>query len=242
MMTFDAWAGLALPLACLLLLLIAAAQAPGPRHVRVSREGGTMFLSESFMHRGYTWIDRLAHLALKLGLSATAVSWFSLFLGLTSGLSMASGYWGIAAWLLTLSGLGDGMDGAMARQQGTSSRAGAVLDSALDRYVEFFFMMGVIYFYRGEIAVQLVALIALFGSFMVTYSTAKAEAMQVTPPRGWMKRAERLVWLIGGATVASISALMDLSGRPLFVVVLVIIATVTNFSAIVRLRALGRSV
>jgi CDP-diacylglycerol---glycerol-3-phosphate 3-phosphatidyltransferase len=115
MMAFDAWAGLALPLGCLVLLIIAAVQAPGLRHARVSREGGTMFLSEAVMHWGYAWIDRLAHLALKLGLSATAVSWLSLFLGLTSGLSMAGGYYGVAAWLLTLSGLGDGMDGAMAR-------------------------------------------------------------------------------------------------------------------------------
>jgi CDP-diacylglycerol---glycerol-3-phosphate 3-phosphatidyltransferase len=117
-----------------------------------------------------------------------------------------------------------------------------VLDSALDRYVEFFFMMGVIYFYRGEIGVQLIALVTLFGSFMVTYSTAKAEAMQVTPPRGWMKRAERLVWLIGGATLASTLPLVGQSGRPLFVAVLVIIAIVTNLSAIIRLQALARSV
>lgn len=242
MTTFDAWAGLALPVCCLLLLIIAAVQAPGQRHARVTREGGTMFLGEAIMHWGYAWIDRLARVALKLGLGATAVSWLSLLLGLASGLGMARGHFGLAAWLLTLSGLGDGMDGAMARQQGKSSRAGAVLDSALDRYVEFFFLAGVIYFYRGVIGVQLLALVALFGGFMVTYSTAKAEALQVTPPRGWMKRAERLVWLIGGAALASALPLAGHSGRPILVAVLAMIAIVANLSAIIRLWALSRSV
>ena len=253
MTTFDAWAGLALPVCCLLLLIIAAVQAPGQRHARVTREGGTMFLGEAIMHWGYAWIDRLARVALKLGLGATTVSWLSLLLGLGagaegfgaglgSGFGMARGHFGLAAWLLTLSGLGDGMDGAMARQQGKSSRSGAVLDSALDRYVEFFFLAGVIYFYRSVIGVQLLALVALFGGFMVTYSTAKAEALQVTPPRGWMKRAERLVWLTGGAALASALPLAGHSGRPILVAVLAMIAIVANLSAIIRLWALSRSV
>ena len=242
MTIFDAWAGLALPVCCVLLLIVGALQTPGKRHARVAREGGTIFLGEAIMHWGYAWIDRLARVALKLGLSATAVSWLSLFLGLASGLGMAWGHFGLAAWLLTLSGLGDGMDGAMARQQGNASRAGAVLDSALDRYVEFFFLMGVIYFYRGVVGVQLLALVALFGGFMVTYSTAKAEALQVTPPRGWMKRAERLVWLIGGATLASALPLAGHSGHPILVAVLALIAIMSNLSAIIRLIALSRSV
>ncbi|MBE35496.1 MAG: hypothetical protein CMI16_08070 [Opitutaceae bacterium] len=89
MTAFDAWAGLALPVCCVLLLVVAALQAPGKRHARVMREGGTIFLGEAIMHWGYAWIDRLARVALKLGLSATAVSWLSLFLGLASGLGMA---------------------------------------------------------------------------------------------------------------------------------------------------------
>jgi phosphatidylglycerophosphate synthase len=238
----DAWAGLTLPLVCLLLLVIAAIQGPHQRHARVTREGGTAFLGEPLMHWGYTWIDRLARLALWFKLSPTSVSWLSLLLGLGAGLGMAKGHFGLAAWLLALSGLGDGMDGAMARLQGKATRRGAVLDSALDRYVEFFCLAGLIYFYRGVIEVQMVALVALFGSFMVTYSTAKAEALSVKPPRGWMKRPERLVWLIGGAALASALPLAGCSGRPVLVAVLALIAVIANLSAIIRLFALSRSV
>ena len=49
MTAFDAWAGLALPVCCVLLLIVASLQAPGKRHARVTREGGTMFLSEAIM-------------------------------------------------------------------------------------------------------------------------------------------------------------------------------------------------
>lgn len=242
MTVFDAWAGLALPVVCLLLLLIAAMRAPAQRHARVAREGGTVFLGERLMHRGYAWIDRLARLALRLGFTADTVSWISLLLGLCAGAAAAGGHFGAAAWLLALSGLGDGMDGAMARQQGTPTRGGAVLDSALDRYVEFAFIAGLVWFYRGAPEVQMLALFALLGSFMITYSTAKAEALQVTPPRGWMKRAERMVWFTGGAAVASALPLAGFSGRPVLVGVLAVIAVFANLSAVIRLFALSRSV
>lgn len=242
MRTLDAWAGLALPVSCVVLLVIAAAQAPRHRHARVAREGGTVFLGESFMHWGYAWVERLAAAALWLGLSATAVSWLSLIPGLAAGLAFALGYSGWAAWLLALSGLADGMDGAMARRQGTASRAGAVLDSSLDRYVEFFCFAGLMWFFRDATGWQLLTLTALFGSFMVTYSTAKAEALQVTPPRGWMKRAERLVWLAGGGAVAGALPLAGWSGRPALIAVVAVIAVFANLAAVVRLRALARAV
>jgi phosphatidylglycerophosphate synthase len=242
MTAFDAWAGLALPVVCGLLLLLAAVQSPGQRHARVTREGGTAFLGEKIMNWGYAWIDRLARLALRLGLGATAVSWLSLLLGLAAGLALADGHFGMAAWLLTLSGLGDGMDGAMARLQGNASRSGAVLDSALDRYVEFSCFAGLVWFFQGAVVLQLLTLAALFGSFMITYSTAKAEALQVTPPRGWMKRAERMVWLVGGSALASALPLAGYSGGPVLVGTLAVIAVFANLSAIVRLHALSRSV
>lgn len=241
MTALDAWAGLALPVVCGLLLLLAALQAPEQRHARVTREQGTAFLGEKFMHWGYVWIDRLAGLALRLGLGATAVSWLSLLLGLAAGLALARGHFGAAAWLLTLSGIGDGMDGAMAHRQGATSHSGAVLDSALDRYVEFFWFAGLLWFFRGNGALQLLTITTLFGSFMITYSTAKAEALQVTPPRGWMKRAERMVWLIGGAALSSALPLAGYSGRPVLVGSLAVIAVFANLSAVLRLHALSRS-
>ncbi len=239
---FDAIAGLALIAGSALLLATAALKSPGARHARVSKEGGSAFLGERLMHLGYGWIDILARGCARLGLSAATLSWLSLVLGAVSGALAGAGLPGSAAWALALSGLGDGLDGAVARIQGTASRGGAVLDSALDRYVEFFLFAGLLWFFRHESIAQLVVVTALFGGFMVTYSTAKAEALQTRPPRGWMKRAERLVWLAGGFAVASAAGLAGWSPAPVLLTVCAIIALFANVSAILRLRALARAV
>jgi len=237
----DTWAGLALPLVAAGLLVFAARPGSQPNYARVTREGGTAFLSERLMQRGYAWVDWLAARAVKIGISADAVSWLSLALGLVAGILAARGWLGGAAWVLALSGLGDGVDGAIARRQHTVSKAGAVLDSALDRYVEFFFFGGLLYFFRGSAISQLLVMLALFGGFMVTYSTAKAEALQITPPRGWMKRPERMVWLIGGAALAAAAPLGGVSPAPVMVSVVGLIAVFAHASAFRRLRALSAS-
>ncbi len=232
-MTLDASAGLALPAAALVLLALAAL-GPAATHARVTREGGTIFLGERVMQRAYRWIDLLARAAVRLGLRADTITWLSVVLGLVAGVLAALGHLGFSAWALALSGLCDGLDGAVARRAGTASPAGAVLDSALDRYVEFFYCAGLLVRFAGQTPVQLLVLVALFGGFMVTYSTAKAEALGLPPPRGWMKRPERLVWLIGGATV---SAALSPSDLPLLLV-LGVIAVFAHLSAALRLRAL----
>ena len=236
----DTWAGLALPLvAAGLLVLAAARRGSQPNYARVTREGGTAFLSERLMQRGYAWVDCLAAGAVRMGIGADAVSWLSLALGRVAGLLAARGWRGGAAWALALSGLGDGVDGAIARRQNSVSKAGAVLDSALDRYVEFLFFGGLLYFFRGSPVSQLLVMLALCGGFMVTYSTAKAEALQITPPRGWMKRPERMVWLIGGAALAGAAPMGNLPPAPIMLGVVALIAVFAHASTLRRLRALS---
>jgi phosphatidylglycerophosphate synthase len=82
----------------------------------------------------------------------------------------------------------------------------------------------------------------LFGSFLVTYSTARAEALGVIPPRGWMKRPERIVWLIASALLAGLAPAAGWSPRPILAIGIGILAVFTNLSAGLRLAALRRSV
>ena len=63
------------------------------------------------------------------------------------------------------------------------SDAGEVVDAAVDRYGEMFFFGGLVYYYREHDQVLFIVLAALVGSFMVSYATAKAEAMGVPRPR-----------------------------------------------------------
>jgi CDP-diacylglycerol--glycerol-3-phosphate 3-phosphatidyltransferase len=241
MIDWDGWAGAALPVMALALVFVSNGGAP-PRSSRVEKEGGTAFLGTGLMLRAYVWIDRLAGGACRLGLAASTISWISLAMGVLSGFVAARGLLGAASWCLALSGLFDGVDGAVARKTGSASRAGAVLDSALDRYVEFSFLAGLVYLFRGRIGPQFTVLLALFGGFMVTYSTAKAEALGVTPPRGWMKRAERMVWLAGGAALAAVSGLCGWPGEWAILFAVGVVAVFGNASAIIRLRGVARSV
>src|SRR4026209_1017271 len=76
----------------------------------------------------------------------------------------------------------------VARLRGIASEAGEVLDAAVDRYSEFFFLDRLCIWYRSHVGAMVLVLTALLGSFMVSYSQAKADAMQVRIPAYWMRR------------------------------------------------------
>jgi CDP-diacylglycerol--glycerol-3-phosphate 3-phosphatidyltransferase len=208
---------------------------------RVAREGGTAFLPAALMHRAYALAAPLVALCVRVRVGADSLSWLSLALGLAAGLALGLGRPGTAAVLLALSGLGDLLDGAVARATGTASPQGAALDSALDRYVEFALHAGLLAAFRAHLALQLLVLASLFGSMLVTYSTAKAEALRVAPPRGWMKRAERLVWLGAGLVAAALAPLARINAALPLAAAVAVIAVFANLSAALRLHALART-
>ena len=208
---------------------------------RVTREGGTIFLGESLMHRAYALAEPLAGACVRAGIGADALSWLGLALGVGAGVAVAVRLPGMAAWLLALGGGCDLLDGAVARRSAQPGRGGAVLDSALDRYSEAAFHAGLLVWYAGAIGWQLLVLASLFGGMMVTYSTAKAEALAIPPPRAWMKRPERVVWLLLGAVATAISGAAGGPRRPVMAAALAIVAVFANLSAVRRLAALRRA-
>lgn len=221
--------------------LLCACARPVPAAARVTREGGTFFLPARVMHAGYSLAAPLVRLAVACRIPPNAITWAALAPAAAAGLAVARGWPGCGAWLLALSGLCDLLDGAVARAAGRATVSGAALDSMLDRYAEFFFLAGSLWFFAGRPVWQLLAMAALLGSFMVTYSTAKAEALGVTPPRGWMKRPERFVWLLAGSAFAGLAPLAGWSARPVLAVAVGLVALFANLSAILRLAALHRA-
>jgi hypothetical protein len=86
---------------------------------------------------------------------------------------------------------------------------------------------------------------ALLGSYMVSYTTAKAEAMSVPPPRGSMRRAERAVYLLVGAGLTAYTR-VAFAGFPShalrelpILVALSLVSVVTNVSAVQRFGAIA---
>ena len=100
--------------------------------------------------------------------------------------------------------LGDILDGQVARMTNTGSDRGELLDAAVDRYTEFAFLGGLLLFYRTEVSLMVLTLAALVASFMISYTSAKAEALHVNPPRGLMRRHERAIYLITGAGLTAL--------------------------------------
>jgi phosphatidylglycerophosphate synthase len=203
------------------------------RYERVDRAGGSVFLNQRLMEMAYWWIQPIARGAIRLSITADAVSWTSVVFGLAAGIALALGFYGLGALLAGVAGILDALDGLIARQRGTAGPAGAMLDSLLDRPVEFFLIGGLALHWRHSLPLLALCLLALLGSFLVTYSTALAEIHEVEVPRGSMRRAERMSYLVGAAVL---SPLTHPAGLPL-VVALALIALVGNVSAVQRVRA-----
>ena len=240
----DLLAALAMAIACLILLITHRFAGAPNRYRRVMQQGGTFFLDLNLMHAGYWMLQPLVRGCSRHGISATVVTWLSLLPALLAAVAAATGHWGFASWGLLAAALMDVMDGAVARAAGHSSPAGAVLDSVLDRYAEFLFFAGTFVFYRDNLAAQFIVMAALFGSFLVTYSTAKAEALGITPPRGSMKRSDRLALMVVGTGFTPFSQFWFEApgGRNAWpiLVALGLIAVLANYSAIRRFVAIAR--
>lgn len=214
---------------------------------RVDRQGGSALLSKGLMEMGYWWLQPMARALVALGVTPNMISWASLVFALIAGISLAFGHFGFGGGFALVSGFLDSLDGMVARLTGTSSDAGEVLDATVDRYAEGFFISGLVIYYRDIPILQVLALLALMGSFMVSYSSAKAEALQVDPPKGSMRRPERAFYLTLGAilspiTIAQYEYVRDYPiaiGFPM-VIALGLIAVLANASAVERMAAIAK--
>ena len=112
-------------------------------------------------------------------------------------------YW-LAAVVFVLGSLLDILDGALARAGGKTTPFGAFLDSTTDRISEGFMLTAIAYVLaRHDHPVFVaVAVAAVAGSFLVSYTRAKAEALGLRGDVGIGSRAERVVVITAGLVLA----------------------------------------
>jgi CDP-diacylglycerol--glycerol-3-phosphate 3-phosphatidyltransferase len=219
------------------------------RFARVDRAGRSPLLGKSAMQMGYWAMAPLARAVAAAGATANAVSWASLGLAAAAGAALGLGHFGVGAALSLASSCCDALDGMIARETGTASDAGEVLDATIDRYAELLFFAGIAVYERGSVGVLSLTLAAAGGAIMVSYATAKAEALGVDAPRGAMRRPERAVYLVLGTALVPLAGalrarwgLADWVVQAPLVGVLALVAVVGNVSAIARLVAVARAV
>jgi phosphatidylglycerophosphate synthase len=242
--------GLAMATLVVVIAYLGHVSRSGPaHHARVDRAGGSPLLGKGAMEMGYWAMRPVARACIAAGITANAVSFASLALAALAGIALGAGAFGVGAVLSLASSACDALDGMVARETGTAGDAGEVLDAAIDRYAELFFFGGIAYHVRADGAALVLTLAATAGAIMVSYSTAKAEALGVAPPRGSMRRQERAVYLgVGVALVPIVAAVCARTGLPAWLSswplfgVLALVAVVGNASAIRRLRLIAEAV
>ena len=126
-------------------------------------------------------------------------------------------YW--ACGFIALSGILDSLDGDLARAKNMTSIEGAILDSGLDRYVDFC-LVGAIVLTTPEGLIP--GLLAIFGSVMVPFVRARAEAS-----------GKSTVASIGNRSVRVIAILLGLLTNQVLPL-LIFLAAVTNIAALHR--------
>lgn len=141
----------------------------------------------------------------RLGLGPNALTIIGFGLALLAAAAAALGAFGLAGVLVIVGGAFDLLDGTLARATGRESRLGAFLDSVFDRAGEAAVYVGLV---AGGIGAGLpwlagLAAAAMAAAFLVSYSRARAEGLDLVGERemaavGLAPREVRLVLLAGG--------------------------------------------
>ena len=140
-------------------------------------------------------------------------------------------YW-LAAFVFVTGSVLDILDGALARAGGKTTPFGAFIDSTTDRVSEGFMLTAIAYVlatHHHPVFVA-VAMAAVAGSFLVSYTRARAEALGLRGDVGIGSRAERVVVITAGLVLAPWGVL------PWALVLLAVTAWVTVGQRVLHVR------
>lgn len=191
-----------------------------------------------FTTRFQAWVrrnaQRLARLLGTLPITPNMVTVAGMVATFGSATLIGFGHLLWAALVLAVSGTFDILDGALARATNKSYPYGAFLDSTTDRYSEGATYVGIAAFLLFDHRVSgpwmqagvLVCLVALAGSYLVSYVRARAQSLGYRCDSGLFARPERVVVTVVALVI----------GIPQVLVVMVgVLALLTNFTAIQRI-------
>ncbi len=173
------------------------------------------------------------------GLTADMMTYIGLALQAAGVPLIITGHFVWALVVGLVASLCDALDGAVARAGAGPTKAGAFLDSSLDRVSEL--LVGsalVIYFVReGPQWGPIVAALVFMGAAqLVSYTRARAEALGVDCKVGFMSRPERLV----GLGIGFLFSWVDIGGTSFLVWMLYVLAAATAITVVHRMAHVMR--
>ncbi|MEE9419515.1 MAG: CDP-alcohol phosphatidyltransferase family protein [Desulfatiglandaceae bacterium] len=196
--------------------------------------GEFTFLSDKNRERYLGIIQPVGNLLARLSVHPNILSLAGLILSMVAGVVYSTGAFFWAGWIVVLAGTCDVLDGQIARQTGKRSQFGAFFDSTLDRFGEVFIFLGLAWYFSDRHQspwVVLLIILAITGSFMVSYTRARAEGLGIDCKVGLMQRPERVTLLIIGSLVAPIPVI----GPVLIKLTLLLLAVLSNLTAVQRM-------
>jgi CDP-diacylglycerol--glycerol-3-phosphate 3-phosphatidyltransferase len=148
----------------------------------------------------FKWFtEPLGALIGRLGIHPNVITVAGLLGNAAGAAALAYGNIPLGGLIILLMGPVDALDGATARASGHKSPFGAFVDSVTDRYSEAIIFLGLMIHYLRQPGDNAQALVLIFlsfvGSVMVSYSKARAEALNFDANVGWLTRAERYLIL-----------------------------------------------
>jgi CDP-diacylglycerol--glycerol-3-phosphate 3-phosphatidyltransferase len=154
-------------------------------------------------------------------------------LNVVAGVLIYEEHWVWAAVVFVAGSVIDALDGALARAHGKMTPFGGFLDSTLDRMSEGVILgaIGLVLAAQGHTVALACVFVSLVGSFLVSYTRAKAEALGLKGDVGLMARAERIVLLAVALPFAGLGVL------PYVIYVLAALTTITVIQRMVFVRA-----
>ena len=165
-----------------------------------------------------------------VGVNPNTLTLTGLLISIAASVYFARGEVMAAGSILLLSGIFDALDGAVARENGRTTRFGGFLDSVCDRFADAAVLIGAMYggltsfppfpeWFLGSLAIV--------GSLMVSYTRARAEAAGATASVGVGERAVRMLILIFGAFLNKVN---------LAVLILTVVSFFTVFQRIAYVK------
>ncbi len=187
------------------------------------------FLPKALIGATLRFFGRFSLVFVRLGVSPNTVTTLALVFGTLAGAAFALERPILAAVAIAVCGGLDILDGKIAVNSRRTSLFGAIYDSTLDRYSEFFMYLGLAVHFRRHWGLWL-AFATFLGSTMVSYTRARAEGLGIECKVGIMQRAERVILLLAATVAGVVFHVLD----PALLSALGLIALVSNITALQR--------
>jgi phosphatidylglycerophosphate synthase len=191
----------------------------------------------------YTINGKLINLFIRKKINPNYLTAFGFLMNLIAGFLFHQGYFLLAGAFIIFGGNFDFIDGIVARNTNQCTEKGAYFDSVIDRYADSILLIGLASFYRNSWIFYAV-LFSLMGTFMVSYTKSRGEALQIKCDIGAMQRPERIFYLGLGSMLSSVLtiSLMPFSNNPknipqyLLIFVIFVICVLSNLTAFQRIK------